>query len=394
AQRIADELSRYAIRRGPGAAWIGLDWLGDAEVFQLVTLGHDLYNGVSGIALFLSAFAAVTKQSAPADLALAGIARLRKQLKSRTAARMARALGLGGATGLGSIIYALTVMAKNLDDPTLRADAHRAAELVTDELIAADKRLDVIAGSAGAILCLLRLYRDSGSEAVLGRAVKCGEHLFSQQRLGEPGRRTWVGQGFGTRPLNGMSHGAAGFAYALASLSAATGRDDFAIAARECIEFENSTFSPERNNWPDLRVEDQNSWPCQWCHGSPGIGLGRIAMARLPKIGNTGLNADVQSAVESTRAAWPSSVDTLCCGTLGSIEFLCEAGDLLGRNELRDLARRHMADVVQQAATTGDYRWNSGEGRFNLGLFRGMAGVGYSALRQVDPSLPNVLIFA
>jgi lantibiotic modifying enzyme len=28
-----------------------------------------------------------------------------------------------------------------------------------------------------------------------------------------------------------------------------------------------------------------------------------------------------------------------------------------------------------------------------LGLFRGMAGVGYTALRQVDPSLPNVLIF-
>ena len=33
ADKIADELSRCAIRRGPGAAWIGLDWLGDAEVF-------------------------------------------------------------------------------------------------------------------------------------------------------------------------------------------------------------------------------------------------------------------------------------------------------------------------------------------------------------------------
>ena len=39
ADKIADELSRHAIRRGPGAAWIGLDWLGDAEVFQLVCLG-------------------------------------------------------------------------------------------------------------------------------------------------------------------------------------------------------------------------------------------------------------------------------------------------------------------------------------------------------------------
>ena len=116
-------------------------------------------------------------------------------------------------------------------------------------------------------------------------------------------------------------------------------------------------------------------------------------MARLPRIGGTALQADVQGAVDGTRAAWPSSIDTLCCGTLGSVEFLCEAGDLLGRNDLQELAKRELASVLQYAADKGDYRWNSGERRFNLGLFRGMAGVGYTALRQVDPSLPNVLIF-
>jgi type 2 lantibiotic biosynthesis protein LanM len=393
AQRVADELATYAVRRGPAAAWIGLDWLGDAEVFQLVTLGSDLYNGTAGLSLFLSAHAAITEQPASGELALAGVARLRKQIRSRNAARIARSFGLGGGTGLGSIVYALTVMSKNLRDPGLRDDAHRAAELVTDELIAADKRLDVIGGSAGAILCLLRLYRDGQSEVVLRRAVKCGEHLLAQSRLGEPGRRSWVGQGLGSRPLNGMSHGAAGFAYALASLSAATGREDFVAAAQECVDFENSSFSPQRGNWPDLRVEGGGAWPCQWCHGAPGIGLGRIGMARLPSMSGTVLSTDVQGAVEGARAAWPSSLDTLCCGTLGSVEFLCEAGDLLGRNDLQELAKRELASVLQYAADKGDYRWNSGERRFNLGLFRGVAGVGYTALRQVDPSLPNVLIF-
>jgi len=393
AQRVADELASYAIRRGPAAAWIGLDWLGDAEVFQLVTLGLDLYNGTAGLSLFLSAHAAVTEHPASRELALAGVARLRKQIKSRNAARLARSLGLGGGTGLGSIVYALTVMSKNLRDPGLRDDAHRASELMTDELIAADKRLDVIGGSAGAILCLLRLYRDGQSEAVLRRATRCGEHLLAQARVGEAGRRSWVGQGMGSRALNGMSHGAAGFAYALASLSAATGREDFAAAAQECVDYEDSSFSPQRGNWPDLRIEGGDAWPCQWCHGAPGIGLGRIGMARLPKMSSPALNADVQGAVEGTQAAWPSSFDTLCCGTLGSVEFLCEAGDLLGRNDLQELAKRELASVLQNAADKGDYRWNSGERRFNLGFFRGMAGVGYTALRQVAPSLPNVLIF-
>jgi lantibiotic modifying enzyme len=86
-------------------------------------------------------------------------------------------------------------------------------------------------------------------------------------------------------------------------------------------------------------------------------------------------------------------VDTLCCGALGSIEFLREAGSTLGRDDLRDLASRRLIEVLERAASTGDYRWNSGKGQFNLGLFRGLAGVGYSVLRQVDASLPNVIIW-
>ena len=118
-------------------------------------------------------------------------------------------------------------MAKCLRDNDLLADAHAAAKLFSDDLIEADKRLDVVAGSAGGILGLLRLHRDSPSNDVLASAAKCGDHLLAQPRRGENGG-SWVGQGFGEQALNGMSHGAAGFAYALACLAAATGRDEFA----------------------------------------------------------------------------------------------------------------------------------------------------------------------
>ncbi|HYC18287.1 MAG TPA: type 2 lanthipeptide synthetase LanM family protein [Pseudolabrys sp.] len=393
ADKIADELSRYAIRRGPGAAWIGIDWLGDAEVFQLVCLGSDLYNGASGISVFLAAHAAVTGLHSSADLARAGVVRLRKNLKSRNAARMARSMGVGGATGLGSVVYALAVMSKCLRDDTLLADAHAASELFTDGLIAADKQLDIIGGSAGAILCLLRLYQDSRSEDVLKRAIKCGEHLIAQTRLGPVGHRSWVGQGSGKQALNGMSHGAAGFAFALASLASATGREEFAKAAAECIAFENSSYDPVRTNWPDMRGEGQPYWPCQWCHGATGIGLARIAMAKRRVMDPEILVKDIRNAVEGAKKGWPAGVDTLCCGTLGSIEFFCEAGSALGRDDLRELASRRLAAVIETAASAGDYRWNSGKREFNLGLFRGLAGVGYTSLRQADGSLPDIMIW-
>ena len=393
AEKIADALARYAIRRGPSTAWIGLDWLGDFELSQLVCLGADLYNGVSGIAVFLAAHAAVTASRPSAELALSAVAHLRKELGGRNAARMARSMGIGGATGLGSVVYALTVMSKSLRDDGLLADAHAAAELFTDDLIAADKQLDVMAGSAGAILGLLRLYRDTQSPDLLNFATKCGDHLMGQRRPGAEGRRSWVGQGFGAQPLNGMSHGAAGFAYALASLAAATGREDFARAASECIAFENSSYDVERNNWPDLRGSGQPSWSCQWCHGAPGIGLARIATIERGAMDAKLLTIDIRNAVDGVKRGRRGDVDTLCCGTLGRVEFFCEAGNALGCSDLRELAAQRLLTILQTAASTGDYRWNSGKQRFNLGLFRGLAGVGYTLLRRIDGSLPNVLIW-
>jgi type 2 lantibiotic biosynthesis protein LanM len=401
AGRIAEQISSRAIRRDSSAAWIGLDWLGDSEVSRLVPLGLDLYNGVVGIAVFLAAHAAYARCEPSADLALAAVSHLRKTIRSRNAARVARSLGLGGATGLGSIVYALTLMSKCLDDDDLLADALMAAGLFTDDLIEADRQFDVMAGGAGAILALLRLYRDTQSGEALRRATACGNHLLRQPRLGPEGRRTWVGQGFGGRALNGMSHGAAGFAYAFASLAAATGHEDFADASAECIAFEDSNYDAEQNNWPRLYAEAEPAWPCQWCHGAPGIGLARIAMIKQRasgirssvKLDADVLIADIRNALECVERRWPSSVDTLCCGTLGSVEFLHEAGGVLGLDDLRGLAARRLLAVHENAVLAGEYKLSVGESKFNLGLFRGLAGVGYTLLRRVDGSLPNILVW-
>ena len=394
ANKIAAELSSHAIRRGPGAAWIGVDWLGDSEVSQLVALGPDLYNGSAGIAVFLAAYAAVSGCRSARELALAAVAGFRKSLASRSSARMARSLGVGGGTGLGSLVYALALMARSLDDGTLLADAHAAAELITDDIIAADRQLDVVGGSAGAILCLLRLYRDTQSGDVLRRAIRCGEHLLAQPRVGPPGRRSWKTQGAAAvQPLNGMSHGAAGFAYALASLFALTERHELHDAAAECIAFENSSYDAKRHNWPDLRPGPESSWPSQWCHGAVGIGLSRIATAKCRGPDPNLLKSDIARALEGVESAWPNALDTLCCGTLGSIEFLCEAAGVLGRSELIEAASRQLMAVVETAGANGDYRWNVGNRQFSLSLFRGLAGTGYTLLRRVEDSLPNILIW-
>lgn len=386
AGRIADELGRQAIRAGDGAAWIGLGWQADSNVSQLTVLGHDLYNGDTGIALFLAAHADVTDSASSAALARAGVADLRRELHGGNAARLVRLGGIGGAVGIGSIVYALTVMAKLLRDDALQADALRASELIGTDSIAADRQMDVIGGAAGAILGLLRLHRDSGMPDVLDKAIRCGEHILAQRRrLAADGARQE------RRTLNGMSHGAAGIALALASLAAATGRDDFAQAADECVVAENASYDPRQSNWPDIRHATPD-WRSRWCHGGTGIGLARLAMARRGRTSEV-LTTDVARALEGAERLWPCDVDSLCCGALGMVELSCDAGRALGRPDLVAAARRRLGAIIGAAAARGDYRWNGGEGRFNPGLFRGLSGVGYTCLRQVHATLPNILVW-
>ena len=392
ADAIAEELSRRAIRRGSGAAWIGLGWLTDSDVAQLAVLGHELYNGTSGVGLFFAAHAMTTQCGSSAELALAAVSHLRAELRSRNASHTARLLGLGGATGMGSIIYALTAMSRLLRDDELLADAYHAAALLNDDLIAADSRLDAIGGSAGAILCLLRLYADTQADDVLQRALRCGEHLLAQERVGEIGRRSWRGPGPNPQVLNGMSHGAAGFAYSLASLATVTGRQEFADAASECVQFERGHYDAERADWHDLRAAEPH-WRSQWCHGAVGIGLARLGMMKRGAARPDAVAADIDNALAGATRGWPAHVDTLCCGALGSVELFREGGTVLNRSELAELASRRLLAVLQTRGSTGDYRWNGGARRFNVGLFRGLAGVGYTCLRAVDDSLPNVLIW-
>jgi len=198
----------------------------------------------------------------------------------------------------------------------------------------------------------------------------------------------------GQTPLTGFSHGAAGFGYALSSLAGATGRDDFAQAAQECLAYERSCYNEGALNWPDLRNGKEGvAWPSQWCHGAIGIGLARIATRRISKVQADAVVDDIKNATQNATANWPQHVDTLCCGTLGTINFLAEAGQLLGQPTLSDLSDRRLVQVIANSHEQGDYAWNAGGSGFNLGLFRGLSGVGYTILRKLDPQLPNILMW-
>lgn len=390
AQGIADQLKADAFREGVSAAWLGLDWMSDSSICQISPLGADLYNGALGISLFLAANAAINGDRESGALALAAMAGARKDLRGMNAARSSRALGVGGVTGIGSVVYGMTTAAELLEDRSLLLDAVAISRLITPELIASSEHEDIMDGAAGAVLALLKLYRRSGDESIADRARACAESLL---RIKPPMKIMAAG----------LSHGPAGVVLALAALGAASEPNDaepVLAAAQRWIELENTSYCDERNNWPDARAsapEKDVFWPSQWCHGAAGIGLARIAAANLtPPAHPIQIQArdDVERAVRNTIQAWPYATDSLCCGTLGGIELLAEAGQFLGRPDLTRLAEARMHEVVAEAEHHGDYLWDIGDRRVNISLFRGICGVGYTLLRRASQKTPNVLVLA
>jgi lantibiotic modifying enzyme len=124
-----------------------------------------------------------------------------------------------------------------------------------------------------------------------------------------------------------------------------------------------------------------------------GIGLARIASSKSDKTKAGARVDDINHAVHNTTKNWPQRVDTLCCGTLGTIEFLAEAGEFLKQPTLSRLSDQRLAQIIANSNEQDGYVWNAGGTAFNLGLFRGLSGLGYTILRKLDRRLPNVLLW-
>ncbi|MEO1347949.1 MAG: type 2 lanthipeptide synthetase LanM family protein [Cyanobacteria bacterium J06635_15] len=403
---IATDLEARALQDLDGSLnWIGMGFSPQANRFQLQVLNDSLYDGRCGISLFLAGLYQVTQMSHYQDLSWAVLQPLRRQLRSmntESRQRYARLMGLGGATGVGSLLYTFVKVSQFLKDETLLFEAQLLANQLTPALIAADNDFDITGGAAGAIPGLLALYEATGEVTVLEKAIACGNHLLNHQMNTLRHPKAW--QTLAEKPLTGFSHGAAGIAYALLKLYAVTNDLRYQASAQEGIEYERSVFSESEANWPDLRSSKPTGargFPVQWCHGAAGIGLGRLGSLEILK--TIEIEQDIQIALQTTQQHGLKDIDHLCCGNLGLAEVLlvgaqrCDGVASLVENRLdwRQAALQKATSVVARAKQSGAYQLfpNLPTSVFNPGFFQGVAGIGYVFLRLAHPDLPCVLLW-
>ncbi|WP_158046879.1 lanthionine synthetase LanC family protein [Skermanella pratensis] len=392
AQRLADDLWRRSCRgEDGGALWIAAQ----GHSLTIGPVGPDLYGGSTGIALLFAAVAATGGREQDRAAALAALVPVRAALSDGLIGALV-GHKVGAGSGIGSVAYGLARVAGLLDRPDLLDDACRAAALIGDRAVADDERLDVVDGSAGALLALLALAEVSGDAdgSLRSRADRCGRHLLARRRpCRSSGARVWSAGG---EPVTGLSHGAAGIAYALARLAGATGSTEFLDAAAEAVAWENEVLIGGVGTWRRMAVagHDHSRPINSWCHGAAGIGLARLA--GLPVLKGPAIDGDIDAAVAAVLGGGLAEVDHPCCGTLGRAELLLNAGQGLTRPDLVGEARRIGAALVAAADSEGGFQHYPSLPRsvFNPGFWQGSAGIGYMLLRLARPErLPSVLVW-
>ncbi len=395
AEKLGRQLARLAVRSNHSATWTTLNYEPQIGRFQFEQQDFTLYSGSGGTGLFLAALGKITGNTLYRTLSLEAFGPFNQAyFKAVTMFAPTRGGIIGGGTGLGGIIYALTLAGTMLEESVLIEQALMAAQFITPDLIKQDQFLDLTRGAAGALQGLLTLYRATGDPALLGLARLCGERLLAARVQTNSGHLAWPT--VDGKVCLGFSHGIAGITLALLQLFQATGEETFKKAAIEGIAYEDVQFSPGAVNWPHSLLLEESGGPVFWCarcHGGAGIGLARLA--GLKTLETPEIRQDIRAAVESTQRYGLHGLDHLCCGNAGRLELLLTAARELDEPQLMETALDWAGQMINGAKKRRAYLIVPGlpTDRYSPGFFQGVSGIGYQFLRLACPDLiPPILI--
>lgn len=373
AVRIGEALKRRAIHGSRGVSWVSLDPFvddrpGQSNLRDLAIAQSDLYHGNAGIAVYLAHLGSVTGDVSYTDLA-------RESLRTVREAQAAR--GPVANRALGPFVGRLSYSYAYQHAAALWSESSWLDQALSDlpqieEAIGDDGELDVLSGSAGCLVALLRLHAATSESEPLRLARACGDHLLAKAQPTGAGM-AWIGSAF-PRPVAGFAHGAAGYAWSLLELAAATGDERYRDAAESAIAFERELLASEDGDDFRSRVS--------WCHGLPSVALGRVLAAK--HFDDDRVVDEINTGAAAILETGPPADSCLCHGRLGNAEILALCGDdrvgQHGRAEWRETSRCWAADVARATETLLDRDRLPLHTRFT-GLFCGLAGLGYGLLR-------------
>jgi type 2 lantibiotic biosynthesis protein LanM len=388
AEAIGEKLHASAFLGEKDACWIGLTLDRDNR-WILNPIDISLYGGVGGLALFFGYLADATDRTDFKEIARAALEPILQLLEMEKPPIH----NIGAFSGITSLLYVLSHLAALWEDPDLLAKGIQTLDYLETQ-IEQNQSMDIMDGAAGCAIVLRGLYQITGKERLLELAIKCGRRLQENAITAGSGL-AWKIPGV-SEPLAGFAHGVAGIAWSLMALASETNLGEFQELAMASLAYERSLFRTEQGNWIDVRnLENVNGTainfiPTRWCHGAPGVALGRLlSLSYLdePKIRN-----EIEVALQTTLREGFGGSHCLCHGDLGNADILLHAGEILEDPFWSEIALQRVTIALQTAMREGRWRCGLPQKADTPGLMVGLSGIGYGLMRMWSPDrIPSVV---
>jgi hypothetical protein len=372
---------------------------------------ESIYNGVSGIALFLLELYRQTQDSRYLEMVQESLRWVAHYCDTNPSNNYAF------FTGRMGVAYAFSRMAHVTGDTCFLEKALSIARLCEAFLHRPHVVDDLINGTSGTLLGLLHLHATTGEPWLLNSINVSIQYLLQKAHHGPLGLY-WDRLPNVISGLCGMAHGAAGVGFVFLEVGRYFQNDAFYQVARQAFLYESHFYNPQKKNWPDMRkgVYDREDYEQHrtaylagdadffvtsgdmnaWCHGAAGIGLTRLRAYEL--LGQDVYKQEAQIAIEKTvltDLTSSSPIFVLCHGKGGNAELFLEAYRLLKDTHYlalaTEIARRALAYKKENTCyMSGYYFVADGE---DYSLFMGSTGIGYYYLRLLDPvGTPSILM--
>jgi type 2 lantibiotic biosynthesis protein LanM len=372
--KIGDYILQNAIF-GPETKNKSVSWLtvnvDSINKWSIGPIGGDFYDGLAGLSLFYYYLFEVTGNQNYKELFEILIYSAKQRLEEIN--------DLSCFTGRSSLLYPLRKIIEN-------HNKHEYKTMLQEIINDCDKNMNIlrdyswIGGTTSLIDQFLKLFQESNDPQYLNLSIKYGNYLLKQ--LDEA-----------NKIIGGFSHGVSSIALVLIKLGKVINNKSFITKGEELLDYDRSLFHSHEKGWIDKTEEKKQTFKYHWCHGSVGIGLSRIELSKF--YDDNVLEDEIISSITSTLYNGYSSNDCLCHGNMGKTELFLSMYEKTGDLKYLNIAKNFGLEVIKMAKKNGRYQDRSIPGFPSIGIFTGIAGIGYQFLRIADvKKIPSILTLA
>ncbi|MBX5320274.1 type 2 lantipeptide synthetase LanM [Staphylococcus caprae] len=356
--------------------WIGLEIDVERNTYNLSTLDFSLYNGIPGILIFLSEVYSKTKDEKYLNACINSVNFISKNIEYN-----AEHLSASMFNGIGGISYACFYIYENTKKNIFKNLAEKYWEIMLQKLTdSKDFSIDFLDGLSGNIIFCIELYKKYKNKRYLNAAYTLSKLLENKVNSVYKIRQNIN--------LTGMGHGVSGVILAFKEIN--NHFPEFHSVIINLMNYEDNNFDETILNWKDLRKEinTDNNQVNYWCHGRPGILLGRY----FPTNYKTLLSENILYEIIEKSLDMTLNMERLglCHGVFGNLEIF----KYIYKYSEDKLDLKDIELIKSNILNQDDFniKINSLLENNLIGLMTGITGVALSLLKDIETPVEILLL--